>query len=175
MARKISKEELEAKAIEEVEVPATFETGAQEEPPRLVDVPSIPDQNLENTGDAATPGSSPKTFGDALESASDLTDMQAAQRRLFPPKLGDETYNHIMVDRVDPNSHLSRCHLNAVDEIMHQDPLKTVDINKIWQKHTILLNIGLDGMGRIDDLELAGAAREEKRIQHTLAGLGGAP
>lgn len=153
----------------EKETPKTYDDGAVEEPPRLVDIPSIPTQNLENTGEA----SEPKTFSDALESSSDLTDMQAAQRRLFPPKLGDEVYNHIMVDRVDPNSHLSRCHLNAVDEIMHQDPLKTVDVNKTWQKHTILLDIGLDGMGRIDDLELAGAAREEKRLQHTLAGLGG--
>ena len=169
--RRQSKKELEAAIQAEAEAnePKTYEEAAVEEPPRLVDIPSIPQQNMESTGEVAEP----KTFSDALESSNDLTDMQAAQKRLFPPTLGDNIYNHIMVDRVDPNSHMARCHLNSVDEIMHSDPLRAVDINQIWQKHTILLNIGLDGMGRIDDLELAGEARETKRLQSTMAGLGG--
>jgi hypothetical protein len=114
----------------------------------------------------------PKTLSETLESSTDMTDMQYAAYRLMPPKLGSEVKNANMIGRVDPNIYLARLHLNSVDEIMTSDPRKAINVNEIWNKNEILLSIGLDGMGRIDLLELAGAAREEKRIEKTFAGLG---
>ena len=141
-----------------------FENTVDEQPFKDVELPVVNGEGNDGL---------PQTMSDTINKISDLTDMQAAQQRLFPPDLGGDIYNHIMVARVDPNTYLARLHLNSVDEIMHSDPTKSIDVNKVWQKHDILLSIGLDGMGRIDDLELAGAAREEKRFESQFKSLGG--
>lgn len=151
-----------------------FDNGSTHDDAKEIDIPIIPsgsDSGQEADGSHDT-SIVPKTLAESLESQSDMTDMQYAAHRLFPPKLGKPVYNANMISRVDPSIYLSRLHLNAIDEIMTSDPRKSIDVNEIWNKHEILLSTGLDGMGRIDLLELAGAAREEKRIEKQFGSLG---
>ncbi len=132
-----------------------------QEPPRKVEIP-LPTADLKATENKDT---EPQTLTNAMAYGEELTDMQAALKRLFPPDLGNKTQNSVMIARIDPNMFLAQLGLNAVDEIMRSDPGTEINVNLIYQKHYNLLSIGLDGMGRIDALELAGAAREEKRME----------
>lgn len=108
---------------------------------------------------------------EAMSSSSDLTDMQFAAEKLFPAKLGvNRIHNSLMVGRIDPNAFLAMLHLCSIDRIMTElsrNYKKTVNVNDIYMEQYTLLSVGLDGEGRIDQLELAGAAREEKRLQST--------
>lgn len=149
------------------EAETIFDQQSAENKQREVDLPPVV---VETEGGES--GGLPKTLGETIEDSSDMTDMQYSAHRLFPPKLGDSVSNANMIGRVDPNVYLARLHLNAENEIMMSDPEKDIDVNSIWNKHEVLLSIGLDGMGRIDLLELSGAAREEKRIDKQFGLLG---
>ena len=137
---------------------------ATEAPPREVELPK------QSSAETASKGSNGhNTLSEGLGSSEDLTDMQAALAKMFPTTLDG---NSVMVGRVDPGLMLSMLHLKSVDEIMKSDPTKPVDVDSIWLKNYVLLTIGLDGRGRIDIAEIAGAAREEKRAEKLLGGLG---
>jgi len=111
----------------------------------------------------------PKTLGEAIANAEDLTDLQYAMARLFPATVD---FNAAMIARVDPNVFISMLHLMSNDEIMRSDPRQPIDVNMVYMRNYIRLSIGLDGMGRIDTTELLGAAREEKRTERLLRGGG---
>lgn len=151
------------------------ENQSEQEPKAELEFNQVPSREVKlppPPGEIGGGANLPRTSTEAIESQSDKTDMQYVASELSP-NLGTKVQNAAMVSRVDPNIFLSRLHLNAVDDIMHQDPTKAIDVNEIWQKHEILLSIGLDGMHIIDLLELAGAAREEKNAKDRLSLLGG--
>ena len=136
---------------------------ATEAPPREVELPKSSAETVSKGSDGHN------TLSEGLGSSEDLTDMQAALAKLFPTMLDS---NSVMVGRIDPSLLLSMLHLKSVGEIMRSDPTKPIDVDSIWLKNYVLLSIGLDGRGRIDIAEIAGAAREEKRADKLLGGLG---
>ncbi len=116
-----------------------------------------------------TDGKKTLTISEAMETSTDLTDMQYAMSKLFPEKVDQ---NSVMVGRIAPEVFLAMLHLVSVNEIMQSDPTQSIDVNKIYANNYVRLSIGLDGRGRIDTAELLGAAREEKRAMELMRGGG---
>lgn len=139
-----------------------YDEVATEAPPRDIDIP-------EDTKTAGT-----KSLSDRFGDVSDLSDMQTYLMRLFPPNLTNSTAdidNLIMVSRISPEVFLPMLHLMVEEEVMTSDPDKPISVNNIIMKCYSLLSIGDLGKGRIDIAELAGAAREEKKIENALRGM----
>lgn len=111
----------------------------------------------------------PTTLSDALDNNPDLTDMQFAVARLFPKDISPD---QITIGRVAPEMFLAAIHLMSVDTIMSSDPEKPINVNDTYMKNYIAASIGLEGMGRIDLAELAGAAKAEKKVNDLLTGMG---
>lgn len=155
--------------LSEEELKEQIKEYIRQDPARHIEVP-LPTADLKATESKDT---EPQSLSDAIANNEELTDMQAALKRLFPPDLGTKTQNSVMVARIDPNIFLAQLHLSAVDEIMRSDPDADINVTQIYQKHYNMLSIGLDGMGRIDALELAGAARDEKRMEKQFGALAG--
>lgn len=155
------KERLKNMSTQEAEF--EFVQESTELPPRDVPLPSNSDVKI----------AAPSTLSDAMQGMSDLTDMQAAMMRLFPTKVktADQIQDLTMFARIDPNVFLAQIQLNAENEIMMADPFSAIDVNLIYQKHYNVLSKGLDSLGIWDLLELAGAAREEKRATNQLGSL----
>lgn len=110
----------------------------------------------------------PQTLSEAIDSPLDMTDMQYALAKSFPT---ETSVHDVMIARVDPGVFLSLLHLRSVNDIMKSDPKASIDVNAIYTKNYIELSIGLDGRGRIDIAEFAGAARMEKRATEGLKSL----
>ncbi len=108
-----------------------------------------------------------QSFSDRAAYTGDLTDMQAILMRLFPEQ-GNAGGNLGMVARIHPDVFLPLISIMATNEIMGQDPQKPIDVAQIYAKHYSVLSIGLDGKGRIDALELGGAARDTKMAEKKL-------
>lgn len=105
---------------------------------------------------------------DASENASDVTDTQWIHSHMFPKRLGTRVTNNLMQARITPESYLPLIRINTTDDIMKADPAKDVHFKEMLNENTILVSIGLDGRGRIDEAELAGAARELERAKRRL-------
>ena len=149
-----------------------YESLAVEEPPKLVEIPTEKPVGEEGTNsNSETGGGNKPTISQAMESGSDLTDMQASLARLFPKSSTEQ--NRIQVGRIDPQIFLAGIHLASVNEIMRKDPMQDIDVCGIYlNKNYVDYSIGLDGDGRVDIALIAGAAREEKRIRNALGSLG---
>jgi hypothetical protein len=52
------------------------------------------------------------------------------------------------------------------EEVMTSDPDKPINVNNVIMKKYCVLSIGDLGKGRIDIEELAGAVREEKKLEN---------
>ena len=111
------------------------------------------------------------SLGQALEASTDLTDMQFAYEKLFPPKLGTPVENALMIGDVSPEVFLPLLHGMTINGMMMSDPEKPLDFEMMKLKNYILLSIGLDRKGRIDAAELQGAARENRMAERS-TGLG---
>ena len=111
---------------------------------------------------------SPKSLSEAMDEATDLTDMQFAASRLFP-----KTYNRrdAMVARIAPDAFLALLHIMVTDQVMSSDPSKPINVNDEIFNAYYMLTTGLDGRGRIDFAELLGAAKEIKKEESLLKGL----
>lgn len=114
-----------------------------------------------------------KSLAEKMEEGTDLTDMQSAVRDLFPSGLGDDVANAVMVGRVAPDVFISALRLMTVQDIMESDPDKSINVVKTMMKNYVLLSIGLDGKGRIDLIELAGASKETEELEKLGKGLFG--
>ena len=127
---------------------------AEQEPPRDIATPAMPEI-----------GARPKTLIEQLEGATDVTDMQAALRMLFPSDLTSQQQvsSLLMVSRIAPEVFLSMIELRSIDEIMMTPPWEKIDVIGTRMKHYGLVSIGLDGRGRIDIAEAIGASREIRR------------
>jgi hypothetical protein len=146
--------------------PDAFDQIASEVAVREVKLPD--DSNKSSNDD-----SRPATISEAIDSGTDLTDMQFAAMKLFPEDKADLVSNISMVARIDPEVFLPLLHINVQNEIMTSDPFKPINVDKIVAKHYYRQSIGLEGRGRIDYAELAGASREAKERSMLSSGLGG--
>lgn len=113
-------------------------------------------------------GEGPKTLSEAMDDATDLTDMQFTASRMFPTKV---QVSDVMVGRVMPDAFLALLHIIVTDRIMSSDPGKPINVNEEIIKAYIMLTIGLDGKGRIDYAELLGAAKEIRAQESVLKAL----
>jgi len=114
-----------------------------------------------------------KSLAEKLEEGTDLTDMQAAIANLFPGGLGGRIYNALMIARIAPNVFMPLLKLLVNEEIKKSDPHKTISVASTLAKVYTLLSIGLDGKGRIDHIELAGASKETEELEKLGKGLFG--
>lgn len=96
---------------------------------------------------------------------ADLSDLQSAIVSLFPGGLGDNISNKLMVARISPDVFISALRLLVVEDIMSTPPDQPINVAATVMKYYILLSIGLDGKGRIDHIELAGASREAEDLE----------
>ena len=123
--------------------------------PREVELPKGPDQTA-------------KSLTEAMDDATDLTDMQFAMARMFPK---DVKVDDVMIGRISPEAFLSLLQLKVTNDMMMSDPAKGIDVNDLIITNYIKLTVGLDGKGRIDIAELLGAAKEIRKEESLLKGL----
>jgi hypothetical protein len=100
-----------------------------------------------------------------------ISDMQSAQASLFPDKLGGDILNKVMISRIAPDMFNPMLRLMTLDDILSSDSKKPIDVNAIVIKNYILTSIGLDGRGRVDLIELAGASREAEELKELGGGM----
>lgn len=112
--------------------------------------------------------SGPKTLTEAMDEATDLTDMQFAASRLFPKAY---SRRDAMVARVAPDAFLALLHIMVTDKVMSGNPSKPISVNDEIFNAYYMLTTGLDGRGRIDFAELLGAAKEIKKEESLIKGL----
>jgi hypothetical protein len=103
-----------------------------------------------------------KSFSQVEDEYADATDMQSVLFRLFPKQQSREE-NLAMVARIHPDVFLPFIDILATSEVMNQPDDAQIDVAAIRLRTYSLLSIGLDGRGRIDALELGGAARDTKQ------------
>lgn len=135
---------------------------AQATPPRDVEIPPDPTEN------------DSQSLTGKMNSLSDLSDHQTNLLKLFPPEIKNDSNsidNLMMVSRISPEVFLPAMHLMVEEEIMTSDPDKPISVNNIIMKKYGILSIGDLGKGRIDIEELAGAVREEKKMENALRGM----
>lgn len=128
-------------------------------------VEALPPREVEEGARSAGGGES---LSDRVMSRADMSDMQTVFSELFPESLGTKVTNKLMVGRIEPSALLSLNNLLATNEVMMCNPEQDVNVAESIVRNYVLLTIGLDGRGRIDAEELAGAAREEKMIKERL-------
>ena len=133
-----------------------FEDLAVQDPEREVE--TLGDNDFEEEDE-------PKSLADKLDESSDLTDMQSAIARLFPADLGNAVINKVMVARIAPDVFIPLLKMLVNEEIVKSDPTKPISVATIVAKIYTLLSIGLDGKGRIDHIELAGASKETEELE----------
>lgn len=108
------------------------------------------------------------TLKEKLALSPNLSDMQAAMVRLFPEDFWGEAsrlYELLMVGRISPDVFEILLRILVKEAYKSADPTKPFSVGKTLASVYTILSIGLDGKGRIDALELAGAAREESELK----------
>jgi hypothetical protein len=113
-------------------------------------------------------GNGHKSLSEAMDEATDLTDMQFAAARLFPKNY---SRRDAMVARIAPDAFLALLHIMVTDRVMSSNPSKPINVNDEIFDAYYMLTTGLDGRGRIDFAELLGAAKEIKKEEQLLKGL----
>lgn len=114
-----------------------------------------------------------KSLSEKIDETPDLSDMQSALRKLFPDSLGDDIVNKVMVARVAPDVFIPLLKMLVNEEIAKSDPTKPISVAVTVAKLYTLLSIGLDGKGRIDHIELAGASKDSEELEKFGKGLFG--
>ncbi len=103
------------------------------------------------------------------EIAPNLSDLQTTLGRLFPQfpyKILDDVVQSIMVARVAPDMFLDAMRLTVNSVVMEMDYLGLeINVISVIQMVYAAFTIGLDGKGRIDILEVAGAAKETEELE----------
>lgn len=148
--------------VNEKQARKAFDELAIEAPERVV-------EPLEEGEDKTTA----KSMAEKGEETPDLSDMQSAIAKLFPEGLGDDIANKVMIARIAPDVFIPLLRLMVVEEIMKSDPKKPISVVSTMAKIYTLLSIGLDGKGRIDHIELAGASKETEELEKLGKGLFG--
>ena len=114
-----------------------------------------------------------KTMKEQIEESPNLSDMQTADRRLFPD-MKRAHLNRMQVSRIFPDVYNPLFRINVKDAIK-SDMLKTLEeqqtVAEIITDVNTSASIAIDGEGRIDELGLAGVAHDEKLATEAGKGL----
>lgn len=130
-----------------------FEKSALQEEPRKVELP---------------PGGG-GSLAEGMSLAQDLSDIQTAMKKLFPDTLNN---NSVMIARIQPDLFLTLLNIMTLEDVMNKQPNEPIDVMACLRDNYVRLSVGLDGEGRIDMAELAGAARAEKNRRDNISRLG---
>jgi len=110
------------------------------------------------------------------ENSPNTTDMQAVLQRLFPKfkdKYIDEIASVIMVADIAPDVFLDMIYLTVTDIVEEMDADgEDISVQAIINKIYAVFSIGRERRGRIDSIQLAGAAREAAELENVAKGLG---
>lgn len=116
-------------------------------------------------------GGGHKTFSERMEESPNLSDMQTADKRLFP-RMGEgrEHLEMLQVSRVFVDSYNPYGSVLVKDLLMKEEDLSVAEAIVLV---SVAESIAIDGEGRIDVLGIAGAAKEESLLKEDKKGLGG--
>ncbi len=109
-------------------------------------------------------GDGHKTLTERIEESPNLSDMQTADRRLFPD-MKRPHLNRLLVSRVFPDVYNPLFRINVKDAIksdMSKPLAEQQTVGEIITDINTAMSIPIDGEGRIDELGLAGVAHDEK-------------
>ena len=126
---------------------------------------------LNRAGEGGDDGS----YGERENTVND-TDLKATLKRLFPQfpnEAFDMVAQSIMVARITPEIFLDAMRL-TVNSVVEEMDLQGISINfqSVINMVYAAFSIGLDGKGRIDILEVAGAAKETEELDKLSKQLG---
>ena len=146
--RKINKSEQVDEVTGEItkQPPPIYEDMVTEEEARDVEMPEI------EANDGHVP-----TLTEQIQQGSDLSETKVAMQHLFPANLGNNITNKIMVGRIAPEQYMPMQMVIVTDKFMAADPSGNFSVADAVLEANILLGIGLDGKGRVDEIELVGA------------------
>jgi len=154
--RKVNKSEQVDEVTGEItkQPPPIYEDMTMSDPQRDVEMPD------EIEGDGHVP-----TLTEQLQQGSDLSETKVAMQHLFPANLGNTITNKIMVGRIAPEQYMPMQMVIVTDKFMAADPTGNFSVADAVLEANILLGIGLDGKGRVDEIELVGAqnARDDMK------------
>lgn len=145
----------------------TPETEQPQQPPRSGD--DLYDEMAEISAEKEVvlpddSGGNHKTMSERIQESPNLSDMQTADRRLFPD-MGRPHLNRLLVSRVFPDVYNPLFRILTKDAIK-ADMAKPLDkqqsVGEILADCNTAMSIPIDGEGRIDELGLAGVAHDEK-------------
>ena len=105
-----------------------------------------------------------KTLAEKEDNYEDLSDLQTSLAKLFPGALGNTITNKLMVARVDPAVFMDLLYLMVESDVFTTSEDIPIDVAQMVLKNYTLLTIGLDGKGRIDQIELAGASKSDEEL-----------
>lgn len=134
---------------------ALYNELAEITPERVINVAEEPAENGNH-----------KSMKERLEESPNLSDMQTADRRMFPD-MGRKHLNRLLVSRVFPDVY------NPLYRIIVKDAIKSDMSKPLEEQQTVgeiltdcntAMSIPIDGEGRIDELGLAGVAHDEKMM-----------
>ena len=132
------------------EEPVTYKELLTEEPEREVDLAGY---------------EAPKSLGEESEETEQLSDLQAALKRLHP-QYTDKKLNEIlqsaMVARIPPDHILDKNFLICMAYIEEHADDPNLDIMAIISGVSDATSIGLEGRDRVEILEVAGVAHEQE-------------
>ncbi len=141
-----------------------------EEPERDIDI-SLPK--------SLAGGSGPMSLSDA-EMAPNMSDLQSTLMHLFPQfrdtilaKVA-QSVQAVMVSRISPDRflELSSLTVDSILEEMDADEETSIDVQAVINMVDTAFSIGLEGKGRIEVIQCAGAARESAELDQVAKGLG---
>jgi len=148
-----------------------------EELPQVDASAILPDADAKAFNDASTQDEArdvaapaQPSMSEGMNLAADLSDIQTAMKKLFPTERKRE---NIQIARVQPDMFLTLLNMFTLEEIMEKDPSEKVNVIDTLKYNFIDLSIAVDGEGRIDMAELAGAARAEKNRREAASRISG--
>lgn len=128
------------------------------EPPRHIELEKL---------DSQSGGASGQSYSEG-EAAPNVSDLQATLRRLFPSfpyRALDIVAQSIMVARIAPDMFLDSMRLTVNAVVQELDILgEEFDFMAVLNMVHAAYSIGLEGKGRVDVLEVAGAAKESEEL-----------
>lgn len=105
-----------------------------------------------------------KTLAEKEENYDDMSDLQTSLAKLFPGTLGNEITNKLMVARISPDVFMDLLYLMTESDVFNTPSGEIIDVARFVIKNYTLGSIGLDGKGRIDQIELAGASKADEEL-----------
>ena len=115
--------------------------------------------------DELAEGNGKKTLIEKESETPSLSDMQTAIQKLFPEGLGTEVTNALMIARIAPSVFIPLLRILVIEELGKTDEAGPIKVGETVAKLYGLLSIGLEGKGRYDQIELAGATKDNEDLE----------